>query len=66
MEFYISVFKNAEVTSTMPGPEGKLMVGASGECLGDPDPKKAQRAMQAMLKMKKIDIAVLQKACDSA
>jgi predicted 3-demethylubiquinone-9 3-methyltransferase (glyoxalase superfamily) len=30
--------------------------------LGDPDPAKAGRATQAMLKMKKLDIAVLQKA----
>jgi len=32
------------------------------ELLGDPDPEKAQRVMQAMLKMKKIDLAVLRKA----
>jgi len=30
--------------------------------LGDPDPVKAQRAMQAMLKMGKLDIAALEKA----
>jgi predicted 3-demethylubiquinone-9 3-methyltransferase (glyoxalase superfamily) len=30
--------------------------------LSDPDPKKAQRVMEAMLKMKKIDIAALKKA----
>lgn len=28
----------------------------------DPDPAKSARAMQAMLKMKKLDIAVLQQA----
>jgi predicted 3-demethylubiquinone-9 3-methyltransferase (glyoxalase superfamily) len=33
-----------------------------GELLGDQDPEKAQRAMQAMLKMQKIDIAALKKA----
>jgi predicted 3-demethylubiquinone-9 3-methyltransferase (glyoxalase superfamily) len=33
-----------------------------GELLGDPDPEKAQRAMQAMLKMHKIDIAALKQA----
>jgi predicted 3-demethylubiquinone-9 3-methyltransferase (glyoxalase superfamily) len=32
------------------------------ELLGDPDPKKAGRAVQAMLKMKKLDIAALKKA----
>ena len=32
--------------------------------LSDPDPAKSQRAMKAMLKMKKIDIAGLQRAYD--
>jgi predicted 3-demethylubiquinone-9 3-methyltransferase (glyoxalase superfamily) len=32
------------------------------ELLGDPDPEKAGRAMQAMLQMRKIDIAELQRA----
>jgi len=30
--------------------------------IGDPDPKKSQRAMQAMFKMKKLDIDALQRA----
>jgi predicted 3-demethylubiquinone-9 3-methyltransferase (glyoxalase superfamily) len=33
-----------------------------GELLSDPDPKRAKRAMAAMLKMKKIDIAGLEQA----
>ena len=33
-----------------------------GELISDPDPKKAKRAMEAMLKMKKIDIATLKRA----
>ncbi len=33
-----------------------------GEMLGDPDPAKAGRAMQAMLQMNKIDIQVLKQA----
>src|SRR5437868_9106274 len=33
-----------------------------GEMLSDPDAARAQRAMNAMLKMEKIDIAMLQKA----
>jgi predicted 3-demethylubiquinone-9 3-methyltransferase (glyoxalase superfamily) len=33
-----------------------------GELLSDPDPQKSKRVMEAMLKMKKIDIAVLKKA----
>lgn len=32
----------------------------------DPDPDRSQRAMQAMLDMKKIDIAILQAAADGA
>ncbi len=32
--------------------------------LGDPDPAKSKRVMQAMLKMQKIDIGVLQRAYD--
>jgi len=35
-----------------------------GKLLGDPDPAKAQRVMQAMLQMKKIDIAGLRRAYD--
>ncbi len=33
-----------------------------GQLLGDPDPQKSRNVMQAMLKMKKIDIAALQRA----
>jgi predicted 3-demethylubiquinone-9 3-methyltransferase (glyoxalase superfamily) len=36
------------------------------ELLTDPDPRRAQRAMQAMLQMKKIDIAELERAADAA
>jgi predicted 3-demethylubiquinone-9 3-methyltransferase (glyoxalase superfamily) len=34
------------------------------EMMADPDPKKAGRAMEAMLPMKKIDIAALKRAYD--
>ncbi len=37
-----------------------------GELLGDPNPAKAQAAMQAMLQMQKIDSAALQAAYDKA
>jgi predicted 3-demethylubiquinone-9 3-methyltransferase (glyoxalase superfamily) len=37
-----------------------------GELLGDPDPDRAQRAMQAMLAMQKIDIAGMERAADAA
>ncbi len=33
-----------------------------GKMLSDPDPKKSRRVMEAMLKMKKIDIAALKQA----
>ncbi len=36
------------------------------ELLGDPDPDKARRAMQAMLKMKKLEIAELERAAAAA
>ena len=35
-----------------------------GEMLNDPDPRKSKRVLEAMLKMKKIDIAGLKKAYD--
>ena len=35
-----------------------------GELMGDPDPEKSQRVMQAMLQMQKIIVADLQKAHD--
>lgn len=40
----------------------QIIPSALPELLNDPDPEKAQRAMQAMLQMKKIDIADLRKA----
>ncbi|MGH2590628.1 MAG: VOC family protein, partial [Actinomycetota bacterium] len=36
------------------------------ELLTDTDPGRAQRAMQAMLQMKKIDIATLERAAEAA
>ena len=35
-----------------------------GELMSHPDPGKAQRVMQAMLQMTKIDIEGLKRACD--
>jgi prepilin-type processing-associated H-X9-DG protein len=132
MKFYVSIFKNSKIVSTMPGPDGKVLTGtfelegqrfmalnggpqfkfteaislfvncetqaevddlwtkltaggaesqcgwlkdkfglswqiipsALGRLLGDKDRAKAGRAMQAMLQMKKIDIAKLQQAFD--
>ncbi len=40
----------------------QIVPSALGELMGDPDPEKSQRVMQAMLKMGKIEIAGLQKA----
>jgi predicted 3-demethylubiquinone-9 3-methyltransferase (glyoxalase superfamily) len=132
MEFYVSIFKNSRIVSTLPGPDGKLLTGtfqleghefvalnggpqykfteaislfvdcetqaevddlwnrlteggAESQCgwlkdkfglswqiipsvlrklLGDKDHKKSQAAMQAMFKMKKIDIKGLRDAFD--
>ena len=42
----------------------QIIPKALGELMGDPDPVKAQRVMQAMLQMQKIDVAGLQRAYD--
>jgi predicted 3-demethylubiquinone-9 3-methyltransferase (glyoxalase superfamily) len=34
------------------------------ELFADPDPERSKRAMQAMLKMRKLDIAALRSAAD--
>ncbi|MEN3360931.1 MAG: hypothetical protein V7637_4913 [Mycobacteriales bacterium] len=39
---------------------------AMAELLGDPDPARSQRAMHAMLQMKKIDVNELRRAADQA
>jgi len=40
----------------------QIIPTAMNEMIGDPDPGKSQRAMQAMLQMKKIDIATMERA----
>lgn len=42
----------------------QIVPDALMECLGDPDPERAGRAMQAMFTMNKIDIAALRAAAD--
>jgi predicted 3-demethylubiquinone-9 3-methyltransferase (glyoxalase superfamily) len=42
----------------------QIIPTALGKMLGDPDRERAKRVMQAMLKMKKIDIAGLKRAYD--
>ncbi len=44
----------------------QIIPKALGQLLGDPDPKKSQAVMQAMLKMNKLVIADLQKAHEQA
>lgn len=44
------------------GVSWQIIPSAVGECLGHPDPAKAQRAMEAMMPMGKIDIATLRAA----
>ena len=40
--------------------------GSLPRLLGDPDPEQAQRVMQAMLQMRKIDVAELERAAAAA
>jgi predicted 3-demethylubiquinone-9 3-methyltransferase (glyoxalase superfamily) len=40
----------------------QIVPTALGRLLGDPDPEKSKRVMEAMLKMSKIDIATLEQA----
>jgi predicted 3-demethylubiquinone-9 3-methyltransferase (glyoxalase superfamily) len=42
----------------------QIIPDALGRLLGDPDPERAGRAMQAMLQMRKIDVATLERAAD--
>jgi len=44
----------------------QIIPEALGELLGDPDPERSSRVMQAMLQMRKIDIAGLQRAAEAA
>jgi predicted 3-demethylubiquinone-9 3-methyltransferase (glyoxalase superfamily) len=44
----------------------QIIPKALGELLGDPDPVKSGRVLQAMLQMTKIDVAGLQAAYDAA
>ena len=48
------------------GVSWQIIPTALPKLLGDPDPKKSQRVMSAMMGMKKIEIAGLQQAYDSA
>jgi len=46
------------------GEEGRPPPPVLGEMLADPDPTRSKRVMEAMLSMKKIDIAALKRAYD--
>ena len=48
------------------GVSWQIVPTALPELLADPDPKKSQRVMQAMLKMKKIEIDALERAAAQA
>jgi len=43
----------------------QIVPAVLGRLMSDPDPAKSQRVMQAMLQMKKIDIATLKQAAGS-
>jgi predicted 3-demethylubiquinone-9 3-methyltransferase (glyoxalase superfamily) len=46
------------------GVSWQIIPAALQTLIGDPDPERAQRAMAAMLKMSKIDVAALERAAD--
>ena len=46
------------------GMSWQIIPSILAELLGDPDPQKSKRVMEAMLQMKKIEIAGLKKAYD--
>lgn len=48
------------------GVSWQIVPTAIERLLGDPDPNRSQRAMKAMLGMKKLDIAELERAADGA
>jgi predicted 3-demethylubiquinone-9 3-methyltransferase (glyoxalase superfamily) len=48
------------------GVSWQIIPEALGRLMGDPDPEKARRVTEAMLKMVKIDVAELQRAADAA
>jgi predicted 3-demethylubiquinone-9 3-methyltransferase (glyoxalase superfamily) len=48
------------------GVSWQIVPSALGRLLGDPDPVKSKRVMDAMLKMTKIDIGLLQQAYDQS
>jgi predicted 3-demethylubiquinone-9 3-methyltransferase (glyoxalase superfamily) len=44
----------------------QVVPAGMGSVLGDPDPERSRRAMEAMLKMSKLDIDALRRAADGA
>ncbi|HYM95087.1 MAG TPA: VOC family protein [Chitinophagaceae bacterium] len=46
------------------GMSWQIVPSIVGKLMSDPDPARSQRVMQALLQMKKLDIATLQKAYD--
>jgi predicted 3-demethylubiquinone-9 3-methyltransferase (glyoxalase superfamily) len=48
------------------GVSRQIVPTALGELLTDPDPERTQRVMRAMLEMRKLDIAGLERAAEAA
>jgi predicted 3-demethylubiquinone-9 3-methyltransferase (glyoxalase superfamily) len=48
------------------GVSWQIVPTALGELLADPDPERTQRVMRAMLEMRKLDIAGLERAAEAA
>lgn len=63
-ELYVSVFPRSRVTDVMRYPESGPGPAGMAEIFADPDPTRADRAMQAMMQMKKLDVAALRAAAD--
>jgi predicted 3-demethylubiquinone-9 3-methyltransferase (glyoxalase superfamily) len=46
------------------GVSWQIVPTGMGELLSDPDPKRAERAMQAMLGLRKLDVEAMRRAAD--
>ena len=63
MEFYVSIFPNSKIISKFPmGRSFEIEGQQLSEILCDSDSKKSWSVMNAMLKMKKLDIETLKNA----
>jgi predicted 3-demethylubiquinone-9 3-methyltransferase (glyoxalase superfamily) len=66
--FYVSIFDNSRILNASRYSDAGWQITPTilSELMPGPDPGKSKRVMEAMLKMKKFDIAALKKAYDQA